>query len=313
MKPDISVIIPTYNRPKTLIKCLEAILANNFTRPYEVVIIDDASSVEAIAEIFDFIRKKDLNNFVLLRQEKGGPAKARNLGINQSQSDLLLFIGDDSMADKDLLEEHYIWNTQKYPRENVAILGHNEWSPEIKVTPFMKWIDKTGLQFSYNKFIDENSPDPEQLWTCNISLKKSFLEKYGKFDEDFPYAAWEDVELGWRLSKHNFQIKYNKYAIVYHDHPTSVESIKRRMFRHGFSQMILAEKMGKEYHNKFFRQPLKFFLNTLDMIITLTGILFILEHLAKYLENKKIIPAVYYPVLFHYKLAGNKKYEKIKK
>ena len=310
MKSEISVIIPTYNRLEILKKCLKTIKDNSFTKSYEVIIVNDGSSDGTFIEISNFIKENKFENFYIFDQKNGGPAKARNLGIKKSQSDILLFVGDDSIFDKNLLEEHYVWNIERYPQENVAVLGHNEWSKEIEITPFMNWIDNVGLQFSYGEFVDENSPSWRNLWTCNISFKKNFLMKYGMFDEEFPYAAWEDVELGWRLFKHGLKIKYNKNAIAYHYHPTSFESVKRRMVYHGYSQMILAKKIGKEYSNKFFKQPIKTIINIFDAVITYSGILFLLDKSATFFEKRKIISAIFYPVLYHYKLKGNKNYEK---
>lgn len=312
MNPEISIIIPTYNRLETLKKCLEAIIGNNFNHPFEAIIIDDDSTDNTFVEISSFIENRKLNSFHIFKQEKSGPAKARNLGIRKAKAEILLIIGDDSLAHKNLLREHYVWNKEKYPEENIAILGLSQWDSQIKITPFMRWIDQAELQFSYLKLKNEHSSNWGNLWTCNISLKKSFLEKYGMFCEDFPYAAWEDIELGWRLSKHGFDIKYNKDAIVFHHHPTTFASVKKRMVVHGFSQMILAEKMGSEYSNKFFQQPLKFLVNVFDFLITYSGVLFLLDKAAVMLEKIKIIPFAFYPVLYHYKLKGNKKYVKAK-
>lgn len=308
MNPELSVIIPTYNRKEILKKVLLSIKKNDFTKPFEVVIIDDGSTDNTYQEIQDFLNQENLVNFSIFRQENGGPSKARNAGIKKAQAEILLIIGDDSITDPNLLSEHYKWNTEKYPEKNIAILGHNEWDPEIEITPFMEWIDATGMQFSYFRFKDENSPTWGDLWTCNISLKKSFLMDKGLFDEEFPYAAWEDVELGYRLSKHGFQIKYNKDAKVFHHHPTSFASVKKRMVAHGYSQLILAKKLGDDYSNPLFKEPVKTLLWLYDKVLTYTGLLFLFDKLCQYLETKKIISSIFYSVLYHYKLIGFKKY-----
>ena len=310
MEPVISVIVPTYNRLPVLKMCLEKIKDNDFDLPYEVIIIDDGSTDNTFAEIQEFITKKGWSNFFIFHQENGGPSKARNHGILRAKSNLLLIIGDDSIAKSNLLQEHYDWNTKKYPDEAVAILGYDEWSPEINITPFMRWIDANGLQFSYFRFTDEHSPTWGDLWTCNISIKKSFLEKFGMFDEQFPFAAWEDVELGWRLSKHGFKIKFNKDAIVHHYHPTDFKSVKRRMYCHGYAQKIMANKMGDEYHNRLFQQPLKTFLNIFDIITSITGAVFVMDKLCQILQNYYVFPPVFYAVMHHYKLKGIHAYEK---
>jgi len=61
--------------------------------------------------------------------------------------------------------------------------------------------------------------DPYKFfYTSNISLKKSFFEKE-KFNEDFVFYGWEDIELGYRLwKKHGMEIYYEPQAIAYHHH-----------------------------------------------------------------------------------------------
>lgn len=310
--PEISVIIPTYNRLETLKKCLLALKNNKFNQPFEVIIIDDGSNDNTFSEIKQFLQQNNLSNFEIYNQKNGGPSKARNHGINLAKAEIILIIGDDSIADPQLLAEHHNWNKFKYSQKNIAILGHDEWDPEIEITPFMRWIDDTGMQFSYHRFDNEHSPTWGDLWTCNISLKKSFLQKYGLFDEDFPYAAWEDVELGWRLSKFNFAIKYHKGAKVVHHHPTVFNNVKQRMFYHGFSQKILAGKLGDEYYNKLWQEPYKSSLRILDKILTYSGLLFLLDKTANWLQYKKVINSIFYPVLYHYKLKGFEHYDKTK-
>ena len=310
MKPKISIIIPTYNRIEVLKKCLESILDSSFKLSYEVIIIDDGSTDNTVSEVANFIKTRKLKNYFIYKQKNSGPAKARNVGIRKAKSELLLIIGDDSIADNKLLSEHYKWHNTKYKKENIAVLGYNEWSREIEVTPFMEWLDRVGMQFSYFRFNSVNAPSSSEFWTCNISVKKCFLMKNGLFDESFPYAAWEDIELGWRLSKYGLKIKYNKDAIVAHYHPTSFKSVKNRMIKHGYSQMILAEKMGSDYYNRLFNQPFKFILNIFDLFFTYSGLLFVFDKMSVYFERKIAVPFIFYAVLFHYKLQGNKMYIK---
>lgn len=312
MKPKISVVIPTFNRVNILKKCLDSIFKNDLIGVFEVIIVDDGSNDNTFGEISKYIIKKNLKNIYIYRENNSGPGNARNLGIKKANSNIILFIGDDCIARPNLLTEHYKWNTERFPEENIGILGFSKWSDEIEVTPFMKWIDKKHLQFSYERLRGENSTSWKDFWTCNFSLKKSFLLKYGLFDKEFPSAAWEDVELGWRLSKFGFNIKYNKAAKIGHCHPTSLISFEKRMAVLGYSQMILARKMGNEYKNKLLKQPLKSIILIFDKMITYLGFLFIFERLAILLEKKVAISIILYPVLYHYKLRGIRQYEKTK-
>ena len=102
----------------------------------------------------------------------------------------------------------------------------------------MKFLEK-GPQFAYFKIQDKTEIDYKFFYSSNLSLKTEVILNNGIFDERFPYAAWEDIELGYRLQKNSLKIYYNKNAIAYHYHPTSISHAKMRMQRVGKSLKIL--------------------------------------------------------------------------
>ena len=241
--PVISVIIPTFNRSEILEKCLLALHHQSIERDrYEVIVVDDGSTdqtekvVHATRSVFSGIR--------YLKKDNRGPAAARNLGIRNSKGEILLFIGDDVIASPDLVREHVRWHKENYPRDHIAILGFVTWSPEIKVTPFMKWLEHGGPQFGYYRFVHGQDVPPGDLYTANVSYKKSFLLRHSLFDEDFSYAAFEDSELGLRLSKKGLIGIFNKKAFAYHHHPMTFSSYCRRMENVGAASLLLYEKLG---------------------------------------------------------------------
>ena len=178
-----------------------------------------------------------------VEQPHQGPAAARNLGIREAHGELVLFIGDDIIATPNLLSEHLAWHKQ-YPEEHVAILGYVTWSPDIKVTPFMHWLENGGPQFKYWSIQNYQRVPYCHLYTANISFKRELLLKNGLFDEDFPYAAYEDTELGYRLNKRGLRIVYNKQAVGYHHHPTNLDDAMKRIRRVAESRQIFWQKTG---------------------------------------------------------------------
>ncbi len=246
LKTDVSVIIPTFNRKDTLAKCIHALFAQTYSNNYEIIVVDDGSTdgTEALMNTL-------LSNAPCImrysRQANRGPAAARNAGIKMAQGGLILFIDDDIIAVPTLLESHFNWHL-KYPDEKTAVLGYVEWSPDIEITPFMRWLDNGGPQFSFNKILNEIDVNPERyFYTCNISLKKKLLIENGDFfDEEFSIAGWEDIELGHRLSKRGLVLKFNKEAKAYHFRFVTLQDASRRMFRVGQTSHIIAKKIKAE-------------------------------------------------------------------
>lgn len=234
----ITIVIPTHNRKDILEKCLEALSNQSYPQDrYEILVIDDGSTdgTKALLEKLS----KEIGNLRYMSQEQGGPAKARNLGINKAKGPIILITGDDCIADNKLLEEH----SKIHQREsNVAVLGRIEWSPDIEITPFMEYVGKTH-QFNFPSIEQERrNVSFCYFYTSNISVAKNLLIKVGLFDEDFTDAVYEDVELGYRLWKAGLRIIYNDRALTYHHHPVTLRGYIQRQIRAGKAAVIFHQK-----------------------------------------------------------------------
>ena len=88
-----SVVIPTYNRLPILRKCLDALenqILNVEIHSFEIVIVDDGSTDGTV----DWLRNniETYPHLRLFEQSHGGPALGRNLGVEKSKGDLIVFI-----------------------------------------------------------------------------------------------------------------------------------------------------------------------------------------------------------------------------
>jgi len=258
----LTVIIPTYNRAKTLEKCLTALAGQTYPGSgFEVIIADDGST-DRTGELAASFMNGKIVDVKYFRQENKGPAAARNLGIKNAAGDVILFMGDDMLAGPDLLERHTAWHL-KNAKDSAALLGYATWDPELEITPFMFWLENGGPQFSFNRLEDGGEADPRlYFYTCNISLKRRFLTGNGLFDEEFPYAAYEDMELGCRLKAAGLKLFFDRKAVAWHHHYTSLEGACKRMIKVGESKKILNRKIGQsvfEPRTPFIRRILKIF------------------------------------------------------
>ncbi|MBI2821171.1 MAG: glycosyltransferase family 2 protein [Acidobacteria bacterium] len=225
-----SVIVPTYNRAGILAKCLGALEKQTFTGPFEVIVVDDASS-DSTPQL---LSRWNSHRYRLqrLRQEKNQkPAAARNLGMEQASGSFLLFLGDDIIASTALLAEHARAHSNHAGR--VAVLGYTAWSSELKVTRFMKYLGEEGWQFGYSLIQDPSNLPFNFFYTSNISLPAPLARCVGAFDESFGVAGWEDTEYGYRLQKLGGKIVFHKEARAEHQHPTTVQSFCARQYQVG--------------------------------------------------------------------------------
>lgn len=237
-----SIIIPTYNRSDSLYETLKAYLQQ--TNPElikEIIIIDDGSQITSKQEnekIINQVRKKSAFDIRYFYKKNEGPAEARNYGINNAMGKIILLTGDDIVPHKNMIEEHYIYHKNYEFKQNISVLGRIEWPIGKKITPFMKHINELGLQFGYSIIGDQNNVPFTFFYTSNISVQREFLLQGKLFNIEFPYAAWEDIELSYRLKKRGLQIIYNKNAIGYHHHNISFSSFRKRQERCGYAAHI---------------------------------------------------------------------------
>ncbi len=207
----ISVIVPTHNRADIVVMCLKSLRSQSLPADlFEVIVSDDGSDNDIQPRIQNFLDDSSFN-CVYLRQEKAGANPARNNAIKHSRGEILLLINDDILASAKMLEEHF--NThKKYPAESDAVLGKVTIHPSIKDSFFTA----LHLDASFDLWEGRKILDWKAFYTCNISVKKSFLDKYGYFDTGLNWH--EDLELSERLSHHNLRVIYNPDALGYHYH-----------------------------------------------------------------------------------------------
>lgn len=108
---NLSIIIPCYNTEKTIKKVLETInyqYLNLNIRSFEVILVDDGSKTK----ISNIVDEDDYPfNMKIVRLESNcGLSVARNIGVNISKGDILIFIDSDIILDKNYIKEHLVRN-----------------------------------------------------------------------------------------------------------------------------------------------------------------------------------------------------------
>lgn len=244
-----SIVIPTYNRSEKLAQCLQALFEQEFEKTqYEILVIDDGSQDDTLS-IIKKMQKKSPASLAVFSQPNQGQGIARNKGIIEAHGDIILFVGDDIVATPQLLEIHDKAHL-RHPEVNAAVLGFVTWHPKLSITPLMRFMEHGGAilgrfgghQFAYDLLKGKTTADYRFFYTSNISLKRNLLERF-KFDPWFSSYGWEDIELGYRLTKKGgLTLFYESSAIAYHDHMMSDEQFKNRMRAIGKSSHLIHTK-----------------------------------------------------------------------
>lgn len=102
--PHISIILPVYSAEKTLQKCIESILSQEFT-DFELIIINDGSKDNsfAICDNYSLIDKR----IILINQTKKGVSDARNKGLDYVRGKYICFVDADDWVEKEYLSTFF--------------------------------------------------------------------------------------------------------------------------------------------------------------------------------------------------------------
>jgi glycosyltransferase involved in cell wall biosynthesis len=206
-----------------------------------VLIVDDGST-DATAQTIAVAREQHPLTIRAYRQENRGPATARNLGVREARGAIILFLGDDIIAHPELLATHMRHHNPDHGGRQ-AVLGLTTWSRELPITPFMRYLEQ-GPQFDYATIARTPGDVPMRyFYTSNVSISREQLFSAGLFDETFPFAAQEDVELGYRLAAAGVRMIFDRDCFAQHYHPTSFEDACRRNITVGRATVLLAQRI----------------------------------------------------------------------
>jgi GT2 family glycosyltransferase len=233
-----TVVIPTHRRPGTLFRVLDALGAQTAPPDFEAVVVDDGSEDGTWERLRGYRTSYPLRTFT---QPNSGPARARNRGVEEASGKIVLFLGDDTVPEPQLLSVHARAHSE-HPDVPVAVLGYTGWPLGRRVSPFLHHINEFGLQFGYGLIGDPGSVPFNFFYTSNVSLPRRLLVEAGLFDTSFPHAAWEDIELAYRLTKQGMRILYRAEAVARHYHDITFRSFRRRQEKSGEAAAIFFEK-----------------------------------------------------------------------
>ena len=212
-----SVIVPTHNRLAQLRRMLEALHRQDLPlADFEVVVIADGCTDGTDPYLQSLTGPLAVRAFV---QTNKGPAAARNRGIAEARSDLVVFLDDDVVPATDFLSEHLRTHAG---RQGIAVIGPLLTPGDYRLSAWNAW-EQAMLEKQYAALTEGRwTATARQFFTGNASAARSDLIDVGGFDERYRRA--EDVELGYRLAGRGLEFVFNPRARGYHYANRSFES-----------------------------------------------------------------------------------------
>jgi len=254
-----SIIIPVYNRPDEIKELLESLVTADYNKEYEIVIIEDGSSLLCKQEVEKY---KDKLNVAYYFKENSGPGDSRNFGMKIATGDYYILFDSDCIIPKQFLSEvekelksNYV---DCFGGSDAALDSFSDIQKAINfsMTSFLTTGGIRGGSEKLNKF---------QPRSFNMGIsKKAFTESQG-FGNIHP---GEDPDLSIRLWKLGYKTRLFPKAFVYHKRRIDWDKFAAQVTKFGKARPIL-DSWYPEYSKVTFFFPTLFIIGMYFSIVFL--------------------------------------------
>lgn len=230
MKLSYSFIVPIYNRPQELQELLESMerLAGNI--PFEVVVVEDGSTLKSEEVAAAFSGKLTINYFY---KPNTGPGDSRNFGMRHAKGNYFLILDSDVV-----LPENYLMEVDDFLSQNETDCFGGPDAAHQNFTSVQKAINYAMTSFLTTGGIRGNKKAAKNFEprSFNMGISKKAFEATGGFGKIHP---GEDPDLSLRIRKMGFETAFCPKAFVYHKRRIDWEKFYVQVNKFGKTRPIL--------------------------------------------------------------------------
>lgn len=239
--PRISVIVPTAGRASQLGVAIESLLELKYP-DFEILIVDNRPADPSTRRIVEGF---GAGNLRYLAEEAPGSSVARNRGIAEATGEILAFTDDDVIADPLWLQ--YLADVFSAHPQASCVTGLV--TPLEARTQAQVWFEEYGgfgKGFRRTSFHVRNRPQDRPLYPFvggvfgsgnNMAFRASSLRAIGGFDPSLGAGsralAGADIESFIHLLHRGETLVYEPAALVWHQHRTTYEALRKQVFNYG--------------------------------------------------------------------------------
>jgi GT2 family glycosyltransferase len=245
-----SVIIPTRDRPDALGRCLAALDSLAPGPSFEVIVCDDGGHADVSAWVP--VRFPNLAVRVV-RQDRRGPAAARNAGLLAANGRWVAFTDDDCVPGRAWLAALDA-AVARWPDR--AVGGRTAPAHGVLSAAHQALVNYVTRQWS-------GDAGPTFLASNNLVFPAAALRSLGGFDETFPFAAGEDRDLCDRWVAAGHRMVDAPDAAVVHAHQPDFMSFCRIHYRYGRGAFQFRHRSAARHHRQVHLERATFYLGLL--------------------------------------------------
>ncbi len=209
--PEVSVIIPTYNRALTIGKSIDSVLEQTY-KDYEIIVVDDGSTDNTYEVLRPYWEKI---HYVF--KENWGISSARNLGLEIAKGRYIALLDSDDF-----------WKPEKLQKQIECFNKHQEYGI-IATRCITNTVDRNFNTIELKKirrsgksgWIYKDLFNKNFLRTSSVLIKKECFQKVGYFDESLPRC--NDIDMWLRISR--------KYPVGFINSPLTIYTRRPKEIR----------------------------------------------------------------------------------
>lgn len=225
-----SIIIPVYNRPDEVNELLTSLTQTTYAFPFEVVIVEDGSSLSCETVVAQFQSKLTISYYF---KENSGPGASRNYGMQRAKGEYFLIFDSDCIIPATYLNEVMLELETKYvdcfggPDQALKSFTPIQHAINFAMTSVLTTGGVRGGSEAITKF---------QPRSFNMGISKKAFEASGGFGHIHP---GEDPDLAIRLWQLGFETRLFSKAFVYHKRRIDWEKFQLQVTKFGKARPIL--------------------------------------------------------------------------
>lgn len=221
--PEVSIIIPTYNRENSILKALNSALAQTYQN-YEVIIVDDGSTDSTKELIYDYLSKNpnDKVHYIYKENERL-PSISRNHGSFQAKGKYLAFLDSDDLWHPQKLE----LQMKVFKENSKTILCYTQGASQLNGEEILAsgWFPKKSgsvfLPLCLRNFII----------TSSVVIKSNVFKELNGFPTSEKFIIGEDLDLWLRASKRGHCHFLNSNLVFYTINDQNISGDVLRRFK----------------------------------------------------------------------------------
>jgi len=238
---ELSVVIPTRDRPERLLETLTALVAAADMRvSWEAIDVDDGGAPQSLAPARELLAERRAPVH-LLSQPSRGPAAARNRGAREAKGRVLVFLDDDMLVSPGFFTRH-LRAVDGNP--GCWVVGRITHPEALRQSPFGRYRHARWEEF-HETHASRGLQETGGISAANLALPASDFAALGGFDEGFALAGCEDRELALRARARGLRILYDPENVALHqDWATTLPRYCERQRAYAISDVRLWRRHG---------------------------------------------------------------------